>query len=327
MKSNQPEQLDLQTDPQALTQPVIPPPAIPPHPMDAWQPVVIKAAPPPVMPPANKPPRRKKSGCLRWLLLLLLILPVYLLLPTKVTFLLLGIDRAPEGTDLSRSDTMVVASVQPLTPKVRLLSIPRDLWVNISPEVGENRINTAHFFAEGNQPGSGPKAALQVVNDNFDLNVKYYLRIRFDGVKDIVDAMGGVQITLDQPTGIYPAGSHTLDGTQALAFVRDRSAGDDFFRMAYGQMMIKAMISHMLKPANWLRIPAVIAAFNRSVDSNLPVWEYPRLALAFARAINGGMDARTITRDMVTPWVTSGGAQVLLPNWDLILPTVKEMFP
>ena len=93
--------------------------------------------------------RAIRSGCLiilAGLIAILFIGFIYFLVPFRTNFLVLGIDRVPEGSNLGRSDTNILVTVKPLSPYIGMLSIPRDLWVTI-PGVGENRINTAHFFA------------------------------------------------------------------------------------------------------------------------------------------------------------------------------------
>ena len=276
----------------------------------------------------TKRSRRWGAGC--WLISLpalglLAVLLLYFFAPLRTDILILGIDRAPDGSAMGRSDTNILLSINPLQPDIKMLSIPRDLWVNI-PGVGENRINTAHFFAEIDQPGSGPRATLETIRVNFGLDVPYYVRLRFDSVQPIVEAMGGITLELDQPTAGYSPGRHTLNGEQALAFARNRSGTDDFYRMAQGQMLFKAAFRQMLNPASWSRIPAVAAVALDSVDTNLPVWLWPRLGLALLRAGPDGIDNRTLDREMVTPYTTSGGANVLLPNWERINPLLQEMF-
>jgi LCP family protein required for cell wall assembly len=259
------------------------------------------------------------------LLLGLLLLLVYFLVPVRTNFLVLGIDRSPEGTLTGRSDTNILVTVIPLKPTVAMLSIPRDLWVNI-PNIGPQRINTAHFFAEANQPGSGPQAALETIESNFHVRVPYYARVSFDSLVGIVDAMGGVDLNLPEPMAGYTEGVHHLDGTQALAFARDRAGTDDFFRMEHGQFLIRSMFTQMLRPTSWTHIPAVSTAVWNAMDTNIPVWQWPRLGLALVRSGPGGIDSRTLNRDLVTPWITDEGANVLLPNWDAIDPVVQEMF-
>jgi polyisoprenyl-teichoic acid--peptidoglycan teichoic acid transferase len=256
---------------------------------------------------------------------LFVLLAVYLLAPTRTNLLLLGIDRVPDGTALGRSDTMILVSVVPLKPSISMLSIPRDLWVNI-PDVGENRINTAHFFAETERVGSGPSAAVRTVEQNFGVKIPYYVRLRFDAFLRIVDALGGVNLNLSSPMGGLPAGQHRLNGENALAFVRDRQGGDDFFRMEQSQLLMRSVARQMLSPNSLPQWPAVFQAVYESVDTNLPVWQWPRLGLAVLRAGDSGIDSRTINRSMVTPFTTDMGANVLLPEWTQINPLMDEMF-
>ena len=269
-------------------------------------------------------PVRRKSHPVRNGLILLLIFFLFFT-PMRTTVLLIGIDRVPEGSNAGRSDTMILATMPPFLPEVSLFSIPRDLWVNI-PGVGENRINTAHYFAELYQPGTGMDAAAGVVEANFGIDVPYVIRIKFDGVIDIVDAMGGVTIDLPEAMSGLEAGVNHLDGTQALAFVRDRKGSDDFSRQKRGQMFINAAFRTMLNPMKWLRIPVIIPAALKAVDTNIPAYAWPRVIYGFAFSAVFGFDAQTLDRNWVTPWVTNEGAQVLLPNWDLILPAIDQIF-
>lgn len=259
------------------------------------------------------------------LLILLLMSSVYFFWPGRTNVLVLGIDRPPEGTWLGRSDTNILVTFIPLQPYVGMLSIPRDLWVAI-PGVGENRINTAHFFAEGEQPGQGPYTAVETVRSNFGVDVDYYVRIRFEGFQEIVDAMGGLDINLDQEMAGFPPGRHHLNGEQALAFVRDRENTDDFFRMNQGQFFFKSVMKQAIRPLSWPRIPAMFGAINRSVETDLPVWLWPRLGFALLRVGPEGIDSRTVSREMTTPYVTGEGAQVLLPIWERINPMLLEIF-
>jgi hypothetical protein len=69
-----------------------------------------------------------------------------------------------------------------------------------------------------------------------------------------------------------------------------------------------------------------LQSLTQVVDTNIPIWQWPRLSFAFLRALLFGMDSRTMTRAMVQPFQTSQGAQVLAPNWEAIEPLLKEMF-
>ena len=283
-------------------------------------------------PPAwmEKKRRRRGCGCSCGLISLALLgfvflAGVYFLAPIRTNILLLGIDYTPPENVVGRSDTIIVTTFVPFKPYIGILSIPRDLWVNI-PGVGENRINTAHFFAEAQQAGTGPVAVKNTIQQNFGVDVDYFIRMRFDGFREVVNALGGLDIYLSEPMGGYPAGYHHLTGNKALAFTRNRSGSDDFFRMEQGQFLLKAILIQLLKPKNWVKIPSVLISFTNVINTDLPWWQWPRIILALLRAGPEGLDARIISREMVTPYTTAQGANVLLPNWSVINPVLLELF-
>jgi polyisoprenyl-teichoic acid--peptidoglycan teichoic acid transferase len=282
----------------------------------------------PVSIPKKKRRRRAWGCCAVFLLLpLLLLIPLagYFLVPGRTNILLLGLDSRPGEGMVSRTDTIILSSIEPLEGRISLLSIPRDLWVTI-PGVGENRINTAHFFAEANQAGTGPEAAMETTRTNFGVTIDYYVRLRFDGFQQVVDAMNGVDVELPRDMSGYTAGTHRMNGEQALALVRDRSGSDDFYRMERSQLFLKALIKQLMKPASWPHLPEAALVVFQSTDTDVPVWLWPRLGMALLRAGPDGIDSRAITREFVIPFTTSGGAQVLAPNWAQINPVLMEMF-
>ncbi|MGD8759460.1 MAG: LCP family protein [Anaerolineales bacterium] len=275
--------------------------------------------------------RRVGRGCracgllfLGLLLLMVLTAGLFLFSAKPVTVLVLGIDRE-QAIEVGRTDTMILIRVDPRRGYVGMLSIPRDLWVTI-PGVGQNRINTAYHFAELQQLGTGLQAAVQVVETNFGLQVDHYIGVRFDVVGEVVDALGGVPNELEQPSRNLPAGTHLLNGEMAVAFVRSRAGSDDIHRMANSQLFFKALMHHMLNPQTWPRIPDMLLLLRQEVESDLPLGAWLRLITGLVRAGPGGIDARTIDWNMVRPVTTAGGAQVMEPVWERILPVVKEMF-
>ena len=313
-------------DPWATTQPVSPQPPQP-SPRRPAEPAPVQTR---VRKPApSRRSRRLSCGCTPFLggmlLGLAFLLAIYLLAPGRTNVLLLGIDFTPPENAVGRSDTIVLSTINPLKPYVGMLSIPRDLWVNI-PGFGENRINTAHFFAEATQAGDGPRAAMETVHQNFGVDVDYFLRVRFDGFKDVINAIGGVDLVLPEPMAGYPAGRVHLNGSKALAFARNRTGSDDFFRMQQAQLVMKAVLRQMLNPLKWPRLPLAFVAASRSIDTTVPVWLWPRLGLALLRAGPSGIDSRIIEREMVTPTITQEGASVLIPDWTKINPVLRDMF-
>ncbi len=279
-------------------------------------------------PIAARRPTGRRRGCLGKVLALVLVgilaSVLYLTLPGRIEVLLLGLDRAPDGSDIARTDTMIYLAAWPAEGRAALLSIPRDLWVAI-PGVGENRINAAHFFAEAETAGRGPYGAMTTINQHFGTDARYFVRVRFSAVESFVDAMGGLSLRLESPMGGLPAGEHRLSGTQALAFVRNRQGTDDFFRMALAQVFIRALLDQLLEPRSWPVVPLALAASRGGADTNLPLWQWPRLAIALLRAGGSGIETFRIEREMVTGFVTQKGAQVLAPHWGPIRELVGGM--
>ena len=278
--------------------------------------------------------RKRKPCCSCFLVSMTIFLGLvilgWLFFATKgrSNILILGID-SRENSNLGRSDTNILTTIDPSQPYIGMLSIPRDLWVNV-PGYGQNRINTAHFFAEADLPGSGPEKAMETVRSNFGVDVDYYLRINLVGFLYLIDHLGGIDIVLEKPVLGLNSGTNHLTGEQALALVRDRSGSDDFSRMQQGQVFIKAfinkMVSMVFNPVNWPKIPTTLAIINDNMDSNIPLWIIPHYTFTLLRVGFDNIDTRIIGRDMVIPFTTSGGAAVLEPNWDKINPILLEMF-
>lgn len=254
-----------------------------------------------------------------------IILATYFLAPFRSNILILGTDYLPHRDFLSRTDTNIIITINPLKPYIGMLSIPRDLWLSI-PGYGENRINAAYFFAEAAQQGSGPFASIDTVRINFGITLNYYLVIKMDGFVKIIDSLGGVDVDLPSEMGGLPMGVNHLDGIQALAFARERYSADDFSRLKQGQILILAVIKKLFSPLGLIRTPLVFIETLWATETNIPWWLMPRFGLALLRSTSIGIDNRSIDREMVTPFVTNEGAQVLAPNWDAINPVLLEMF-
>ncbi len=152
-------------------------------------------------------------------------------------------DGRPRGGKMWRTDTIMIAAIDAPRREVGILSIPRDLWVDI-PGYGKGRINIVDFVGESRSgAGGGPALVNQVLEENFGLQTQHWVRIRQEGLVDLVNAMDGITITLDCPfvektpdpkvKGQYeylmlPAGSVFLEGETAKKFVTYRYSVDGF---------------------------------------------------------------------------------------------------
>lgn len=226
------------------------------------------------------------------LLLLVALAAALVLFPAdRVNLLILGLDRRPGDTAyVTRTDTMILATVYPRGAYAGLLSIPRDLYVTL-PSGAPGRANSAHFFAEAEAAGTGPAAAMATVRSNFGVDVHHYLRLDLIGFVRIVDALGGIDLDLPKPlidyeyptydygitTVEFEAGPQHLDGERALAYTRIRHGSSDFQRAERQQLVIQAIFSRLLSPAAWPRLPRVIIAASEAIDTDLSAWQMLRL--------------------------------------------------
>ncbi len=259
--------------------------------------------------------------------------------PTRLNVLLLGLDRRPGESTVARTDTMILMTLNPTQNYVGMLSIPRDLWVTL-PNGSQNRINTAHFFAEDRQRGAGPEAALQTVASNFGVTVTRYVRIDFAGFVQIIDSIGGITVDVKNPIvdyeyptydyGIqtiqFEAGIQHLDGERALQYARTRHASSDFDRARRQQAVIVAFIHRLLEPDAWPRFPLLFAAIQTSLDTNLTPVDVIRVLPTLMLVGPEGIDHRVLEGNLVQPYTTTGGAAVQLPVWERINPILLEMF-
>jgi LCP family protein required for cell wall assembly len=257
----------------------------------------------------------------------------------RLNILLLGVDRRPEETFASRTDTMILTTLSAPDNYIGLLSIPRDLWVAL-PNGTENRINTAHFLAEAFKPDTGPAAAMQTVRSNFGVTVDRYVRVDFNGFVRIVDSVGGIELDIPRPLiddeyptadyGVqqveFAAGRQWLDGERALQYARIRHGSSDLQRAERQAAVIQAFAARLAQPGAWVRFPALLAAVQESISTDVSLTDLIRMAPTLLRVGPGGLDQRVIDADMVQPFQTQSGASVLAPRWDRINPVLLEMF-
>ncbi len=258
----------------------------------------------------------------------------------RVNFLLMGIDRRPGETGATNTDSMIVVSVDPATKSVSMLSVPRDLWVPI-PGYGENRINTAYWAGVShNYPGGGPALAKRTVQYNIGIPINYYIIISFVGFRRVVDALGGV--TIDVPRDLYDPsfpddtygyrplyiskGVHHFNGQQTLDYARTRHVDSDFGRMTRQQQVLMAIKDQALRLDVLPKIPALWAAKDDTVQTDLGLQDIIALA-QLARDIKPeNIHDAVIDDTMTQDWVTPGGAMVLLPERERSRKLVEQLF-
>lgn len=258
----------------------------------------------------------------------------------RVNILLLGIGGSGhEGPLLT--DSMLLVSFRPATGQVALISMPRDLLVSI-PGHGQRRINNAYALPELNRPGLGGPTVRAVVGEVFGVPIHYSLLLDFSGFAQMVDALGGVTVDVEQTLDdeLYPvpgqetagdaqrfehlyipAGRQHFSGPLALKYVRSRKAkgaqGSDFARSHRQQQIISAIrdqasVWGVLRPG---RLFELLRILDDHMDTNLEAWEMLRL-YQLARHINPDEVVKHVLDDRPDGLLAATfieGAYVLVP--------------
>ena len=207
-----------------------------------------------------------------------------------INVLLLGTDERPDESGPSRTDTMILLTLDPQHQTAGMLSLPRDLWVPIPGQSVTTKINTAYLLGEvNNYPGGGPQLAKDTVSSFIGRPVDYYLRVNFDGFREIIDLIGGIDVSVpmtihdeEYPTQDYgvetfhlDAGLQHLDGTTALKYARTRHGSDDYSRSRRQQDIIRAVAEKVLN-ANMIpqlvsSAPALLMTMQNSIQTDIPM--------------------------------------------------------
>jgi len=205
---------------------------------------------------------------------------------SRVNILFMGLDERDwvEGLGAPRSDSMILFTVDPISKTAGMLSIPRDLWVNI-PGFGYSRINTAYSSGEGNKlPGGGPGLAMKTVEQFLGVPIQYYAQVDFGAFEEAIDAMGGLEICIPEKIMVsvigkerkYPIkpGCQVLPGYLVLGYARNRHTdGGDVDRAKRQQEVIIALRNQVFSPANFPHMvsiaPDVYAEASSGLRTNL----------------------------------------------------------
>ncbi|MEG0550651.1 MAG: LCP family protein [Vagococcus sp.] len=195
--------------------------------------------------------------------------------------LMLGLDTGEFGrTDVGRSDTMLVATVNPKENKTTLLSIPRDTRTEI---VGHGTVEkVAHAYAYGQE-----KMALDTVEKLLDVPLDHYVWINMEGFEALVDAVDGVVVNnkfeFKQDGHTFPKGKNTLNGDQALAYTRMRyeDPNGDYGRQVRQQEVIGAIADKALTFSGVTKYKQVLKAIEENMKTDLEPEEMFKIALDY----------------------------------------------
>ena len=185
--------------------------------------------------------------------------------------LLLGIDNQENA-----SDAMMVFSLDKDTNTAKLTSIMRDLSVDLGPNAEKHKINYAYNVG-------GVEESVKVVNREFDLDINKYVKVSFDGLVDVIDYIGGININITESErkiiGASKSGNVTLNGKQALAYSRIREIDSDYQRTSRQRKVLMA-IFNKAKSISVSSYPKALADLSSNVETNLSTFELLDLAKA-----------------------------------------------
>jgi LCP family protein required for cell wall assembly len=233
---------------------------------------------------------------------------------TTLTFLVVGSDSRERLDDLAffgpaggeRGDVIMLVHLDQATGEARMLSIPRDLWVDI-PGNGEGKINSAYSYG-------GPSLMVQTIRENLGIEVNHYVEVDFVGFIEMVDELGGIEMTFPYPardakSGLsVEAGTQMLDGEQALAFARSRKYQEyqndawvsvdasDLGRTQRQQEVVRAILTEMKTPASIAEAGQIAGSMaeHMTVDAAFATSSVASLAWDFRGLVTGSIDGQTL---------------------------------
>lgn len=283
------------------------------------------------------PARRRvaRTGCLALMFAVLLACGcgtlVYVVAPPPpVDILVLGLDARQGEGNQARADSLLLVGVNPPGLQVSLLSIPRDLRLDV-PGYGVQPINTANMLGEMAEAGSGSQLVAAALEAPLGVGVDRTVRLRFEDLAALIDAAGGVTIDVertirdeafpvsDTETTLvqFEPGMQWMDGERALQYARTRHADDDYARAGRQQQVMQAFARQLLNPLTW---PAVLGALSR-IDTDLTFGDV--LGLAPVILLNAGrFEQRTIDRTLLM--AASDGTAVV--DWETLRAWVEPRF-
>ncbi|HVB20964.1 MAG TPA: LCP family protein [Ktedonobacteraceae bacterium] len=276
----------------------------------------------------------------------------YMNTSNRVNILVLGYGGAGHnGAYLT--DSMMVMSLLPPSHHTTLISVPRDLWVQI-PEGSGNygKINSVYEDAakyNNTDPVAGGNAAAQKVSLITGLDIQYWVTINFTGFKEFIDSIGGVDVYVpDSFSAHYPAndnpsinpnwitvtftkGMTHMNGATAMEYARARyvfnnpAESTDFARSVRQQIIIKAALSKVKSISTWPSMYSALSALEKTVYTNLSLADLAQFALKMD--LNNAHHVGLSNQNVLVDSTSSDGQYILLPqnnNWQLIKDYVKQ---
>lgn len=256
-------------------------------------------------------------------------------LSQTVNILILGSDQRPDEGSW-RTDVLMLIALDVEGQQAAAISFPRDIYLDDIPGHQPNKINVVDFLGERDNPGNGPGLLASILAEKIGVPVHYFLRFDFEGFRQVVDALDGVELNVEcrvyeylpeEDINLYlEPGTQRLAGKMALGYVRARNQGGDLERARRQQRMVLAVRDQLLAENQLPHLPALYAALHDSVQTDIGFVD----AIRFARfALNLAED--DIHGVVISPpdlvragW--RGRMSVWLADWPLIAERIQTVF-
>ena len=263
---------------------------------------------------------------------------------SRISILVMGLDYrdwqdSPDAP--SRTDSMMLFTIDPVNKTAGMLSIPRDMWVLI-PGFDYAKINQAYFLgAENKLPGGGPALAVKTVEQLLNVPIQYYAQIDFSAFAKMIDELGGIDVNVHQTMRVSLVGKagsfelkpgvQTLDGPTLLAYVRNRyTDGNDFARSQRQQEVIMDIRDEVLQfnmlPTLIAKAPALYQELASGIHTNLTLDQIIRLAVLAESIDRTRIHTVVIDDTDVMDSYSQDGQQILIPIPDRIRMRRDEIY-
>lgn len=249
--------------------------------------------------------------------------------PSVMTILAIGSDTRADNYLYGLADVLRIVRVDFVNARVTVFSIERDLWVEI-PEISDHygithgKLNQAYLYGNPGMgyydgPGGGPGLLARTLDLNFGLRVDQYLAVNMQTFVKIVDALGGIEVYLDEPVDGTPlgneptpdgapaakwyfsAGQHHLGGEDALRLARVRKKYSVFKRADNQNIVLCAIREKALSVATLPKIPQIIAAFENAIQTDLTPQQISQLACLAPQISGENIIFASISNDLYQP--------------------------
>ena len=243
-----------------------------------------------------------------------------------MNILLLGCDSYSKNT-YSRSDSMIVLSVNAKAGQAKMTSLMRDTWIKTE---GHKSRKLTELCAVG-----GPELTIQALNENFDLGIEKYMLISMEGIAEIIDLLGGLDLTITEAErkalnkGLFDlsglsgmeqlkeSGENVhLNGNQATAYARIRKIDSDYVRVERQRIVLLAMADKILAGTNAAQLLTVVNVLMDYVDTNLSLVEIMSLAKVALKMDLDGIQETRIPADGTYESGTFGDVWCIKPNFE-----------